>query len=156
VVSAFCADCQSGDEGLLDECGVAVRSVDQVTLLPPAVELGSAAAATPALTIVETVSDGDFVLAGDAACATSVGTASVTTHHAFVLDIHVSNSDVPDAPADPDFDKYFASFGFSRVRHLEEVGAARYPIPTTRFRRYRALRDVCVRSSRFQLRSGPP
>jgi hypothetical protein len=39
------------------------------------------------------------------------------------LDIHVFRSDVPDAHPDPDFDKYFASSGFSRVHQLEEVNA---------------------------------
>jgi hypothetical protein len=50
---------QSDDEGLLDECGAVVRSVDQVKLLPPAAELDSATAAPPALPIVKTVPDDD-------------------------------------------------------------------------------------------------
>jgi hypothetical protein len=86
--------------------------------------LDSAISATPALPIVETVPDDDSVLAGDAACATSVDTASITTHRPVVWDIHVVNSDVPDAPVDPHFGKYFASSGFSRVHQLKEVDAA--------------------------------
>jgi hypothetical protein len=49
----------------------------------------SATTATPALPIVDTISDDDSVLAGDAACATSVDTASVTTHRPVVWDIQV-------------------------------------------------------------------
>jgi hypothetical protein len=69
---------QAGDVGLLDECEAVVRSVDQVTLLPPDAELDSATAATPALSLVETVSDDDSVLAGDATCTISTDIASVT------------------------------------------------------------------------------
>jgi hypothetical protein len=116
-------DYQPGDEGLLDECGVAVRSVDQVTLLPPAAELDSAAAANLALPIVETVCYDDSVLIGDAACATSADTASVITHRPILLDIRVVKSDVPDAPPDPDFDKSFTSSGFFCVQQPEEVDA---------------------------------
>jgi hypothetical protein len=75
---------------------VAEVRLDQVTLLPPAAQLDSAAADIAALLVV---------LAGDATCATSADTASVTTHRPVVLDIRVVNSDVPDAPVDPDFDK---------------------------------------------------
>jgi hypothetical protein len=77
-------DCQSGDEGLVDACWSAIRRDDQVTLLPPAAELDSAAAATPALPIVEAVSDDDSVLTGDATCATSANTDSVITHRPLV------------------------------------------------------------------------
>jgi hypothetical protein len=70
-------------------------------------------AATPALPFVENVSDDDSGLAGDATCATSADTAFVRTHRPVVWDIRVVNSDVPDAPSDPDSDKYFASSGFS-------------------------------------------
>jgi hypothetical protein len=80
-------DHQPGDKGLLDEHGAAVHSVDQVTLLPPAEGLDSTAAATPELPIVETVPDDDFVHDGSDACATSVGTASLTTHRQVVWDI---------------------------------------------------------------------
>jgi hypothetical protein len=38
IFSALSPDYQPGDEGLPDKCGVVVRSVDQVTLLPPATE----------------------------------------------------------------------------------------------------------------------
>jgi hypothetical protein len=104
---------QPGDEGLLDECGTIVRSVDQVTLLLPDAVLDSAAAATPALPIVETVSDDDSVLAGDATCTTPADTASVTTHRPFAWDVRVAKSDVPNTPSGSDFDKCFASSGFS-------------------------------------------
>jgi hypothetical protein len=70
---------QPGDEELLDEYGAVVRSVKEVTLLRPAAELDSATAAAPALPIVETVSDDNFVLARDATCAVSEDAASVTT-----------------------------------------------------------------------------
>jgi hypothetical protein len=63
----------------------------------PAAEFGSATAATPALPIVETVSDDDSVLARDATCATSTDTASGTTHRPIVWSIRVVKSDVPDA-----------------------------------------------------------
>jgi hypothetical protein len=99
---------QFGDEGLLDERGAAVHSVDQVTLLPPAAELDSAATTTPALPVVETAPDDDSVHDGDDAYATSVDTASLTAHRPVVLDIHVVNSDVPDALEDPDINKCFA------------------------------------------------
>jgi hypothetical protein len=112
----------------LDERGAAVHSVDQVTLLPPADELDSAAATTPVLPIVETVPDDDSEHDDDDACATSVDTASLTTHRPVVWDINVVNSDVPDALEDPDFDKYSGSSGFSRVQHLEEVNTG---IPDT-------------------------
>jgi hypothetical protein len=69
--------------------------------------LDRAAAITPALPIVETVPDDDSEHYSDVARATSVDTASKTTHRAVVWDIHVGNSDVPDAPEDPDYDKYF-------------------------------------------------
>jgi hypothetical protein len=81
----------------------------------------AAAAATPALLIVKTVPDDDPVHEGDVACATSLDTASMTTHRPVLWDIHVVNSDVPDALEDLDFDKYFAPSGFSHVQHLEEV-----------------------------------
>ncbi len=60
--------------------GGSFRSVEQVTLLPPAAELDSAVA-TLALPIIETVSDDESVLTGD---ATSVDTASVITHYPIV------------------------------------------------------------------------
>jgi hypothetical protein len=62
--------------------------------------LDSVTTATPALPIIETVSDSDVTN------ATSAGT------------------DVPDAPPGPDSDEYFASSGLSLVHHLEEVDAA--------------------------------
>ena len=92
------SDYQPWDEGLLNGCVEAVRSVDQVTLLPPAAELDSAAAATPALPIVKTVPNDDTVLAGDAACPTSVDTASKTTHRRVVWNTHIVNGDVPMHP----------------------------------------------------------
>ena len=55
------------------------------------------------------------------------------------LHIQVVNRNVPAAPADPDFDNYFAPSGFCRVQQLEEVDAATpdtnqyrrlHPIPT--------------------------
>jgi hypothetical protein len=85
--------------------------------------LDSASAVTPALPIVETVSDDDSVLAGDATCATSADTASVTTHYPIFWYIRVVTSDIPDAPPDPDFAKYFVSSSISRVHQLEEVDA---------------------------------
>jgi hypothetical protein len=54
------------------------------------------------------------------------GQASTTTHLRVVWDIHVVNSDVPDAPADPDSDQYSASYSFSRVQQPDEVEVARY------------------------------
>jgi hypothetical protein len=70
----------------------------------------SAAAATPALPIVETVSYGDSVLAGDATCATPVDIASeIIPRRPIVWDIRVVKSDVPNAPPDPVSDKYFES-----------------------------------------------
>ena len=59
------------DEGLLDESGTVVRSVDKVTLLLPVAEFDSATSANPGLPIVGTVCDNDSVLAGDVTCATS-------------------------------------------------------------------------------------
>ena len=47
-----------------------------------------------------------------------------TTHRPIVWDIRVIKSGVPDASPGSDFDKYFASSGFSRVYQLEEVDAA--------------------------------
>jgi hypothetical protein len=38
-----------------------------------------------------------------------------------IWDINVVDSEIPDAPPDPDFDKYFASSGFDRVQHLKKV-----------------------------------
>ena len=65
-------DYQPDEEGLLDECGVAVRSDDRFTLVPPAAVLDSAAVTTPVLSIVETVSDDDSTyvrsLAGHRIC----------------------------------------------------------------------------------------
>jgi hypothetical protein len=123
VVSDFLVspspDYQPGDEGLLDAGGAVVRSVDQVTLLSPAAKLDNAAVATPALPLVETVSDDDYVLAGDGICATSADTTPVTTHRPVVWDIRVVKSNVPDAPPDLDFRKYFALSSFSRVHQLE-------------------------------------
>jgi hypothetical protein len=52
------------------------------------------------------------------------GQASTTTHLRVVWDIHVVNSDVPDAPADPDSDQYSASYSFSRVQQPDEVEVA--------------------------------
>jgi hypothetical protein len=90
--------------------------------------LDSDATTTPVLPIVKTVPDNDSVHDGDDACATSVDTASLTTHRPVVCDIHVVNSDVPDAPEDPIFNEDFTSFGFSRVQQLEEVSTG---IPDT-------------------------
>jgi hypothetical protein len=59
--------------------GVVDRSVNQVTLLPPAAELNSATAASSALAIVETIPDDDYVLARDATCEVSADITSVTT-----------------------------------------------------------------------------
>jgi hypothetical protein len=112
-------DYQLGDEGLLDAGGAVVRSVDQVTLLPPAAKLDSVTVTTPVLPLVETVSDDDSVLAGDGICATSADTAPVTAHRPIVWDIRVVKSNVPDAPPDLDFRKYFALSSFSRVHQLE-------------------------------------
>jgi hypothetical protein len=61
-------------------------------------QLDSATAATLALSIVDTVSDDDYVLAGDATHATSVDAASVTTHLPVVWDTRVVKTDVPDIP----------------------------------------------------------
>ncbi len=60
----------------------------------------------------------DSVFGADAACATSVDTASITTDRQVVWDIHVANGDVTDAPAAQDFD-----IRFSRMHRLEEVDA---------------------------------
>jgi hypothetical protein len=81
--------------------------------------LDSATVATPALPLVETVSDDDFVLAGDGVCATSAGSAPVKARSPVVWDILVAKSNVPDAPQDLDFRKYFALSSFSRVHQLE-------------------------------------
>jgi hypothetical protein len=93
-------DYQPGEVGLIDECGAAVRSVDQVALLPPAAKLDSATAAAPTLPIVETVSDDGFMLIGDATCATSADTASLITHRPNLWHIRVVKSDVPNATRD--------------------------------------------------------
>jgi hypothetical protein len=63
------------------------------------------------------------VLVGGATCAALMNTASVTTHRSIVWVIRVDKSDVPDAPLDPDFDKYFTSSRFSRVQQLKEDDA---------------------------------
>jgi hypothetical protein len=44
------------------------------------------------------------VAGGDAACATSVDTASITINRPVVWDIHVANGEVPDTPAAQDID----------------------------------------------------
>jgi hypothetical protein len=118
--------------------GAVVQSVDKVTLLPNAAKLDSATVATPALPLVETVSDDDSVLAGDDICATLADTAPMTTYRPVVWDIRVVKSNVPNAPPDPDFRKYFAFSGSSRVHQLEyafvpetydlSFGGARYRI----------------------------
>jgi hypothetical protein len=105
-----------------------VRSVDQITLLPPATELDSATNATPELTCVKTISEDDSVLAGDALCVTSADPAFVSTHRSVVWKIRADNSDAFDTLPDLDFDQYISSSGFSRVYQLEEVDAA---IPDT-------------------------
>jgi hypothetical protein len=61
-------------------------------------QLDSATAATLALSIVDTVSDDDFVLAGDAICATSADTASVTTRRPVVWDICIVKIDARYTP----------------------------------------------------------
>jgi hypothetical protein len=123
VVSDFLVrpspDYQHGDEGILDAGGAVVQSVDQVTLLSSAAKLDSATVATPALPLVETVSDDDSVLAGGGVCATTADTAPVTTHRPVVWDIRVVKSNVPDAPPELDFRKDFALSSFSRVHQLE-------------------------------------
>jgi hypothetical protein len=82
--------------------------------------LDSAAAATPALYVVKTTSDDDSVLAGDATCAISAGTASVITHRSIVWEIRVVKKDVPNAPPDSVSDQFFASSGISCVHQVEE------------------------------------
>jgi hypothetical protein len=77
------------------------------------------ASTTPALPLVETVSNDDSVLAGDGICATSADTAPVTAHRPVVWDIRTVKSNVPDAPPDLDFRKYFALSSFSRVHPME-------------------------------------
>jgi hypothetical protein len=121
-------------DGLLDEYGAAVRSVGQDTLLPPATELDNAAAAAvtnPALPTVDTVSDDDSVLAGDATCATSADNTSVITQRPIVWDIRVVKSDVPMHPQIP--------FLTNTLRRLVSLvctswrkSMRSYPIPTTR------------------------
>jgi hypothetical protein len=116
-------------KGLLDECGAAVRSVDRVTLLPPA-ELDSAAAAT-----LPTYRPRPY--------PTAIPCLLVTLHaqprwtsleiipRLYRLGYPVVKSDVPNAPPDPVSDKYFVSSGISSVHQPEEVDAS-YSIPTTR------------------------
>jgi hypothetical protein len=159
-------DYQPGDEGLLDECAAAVRSVDQITLLLPAAELDSAGAAaaaaaaaaatTPALPIVETVSYDGSVLARKATCATSVDTTSEIAHRPIVWDIRDIKGDVPNAPPDPFSDEYFVSSGISCVRQPEEGSrCVRIRYRQHVYRRCRPSRDVCFRSSHPRLCSSP-
>jgi hypothetical protein len=93
----------------------------------PAAELDSAAA-TLAVPIVETVSDDDSVLTGDATCTTSVDTASMITHRPiFVWGIRVVKSVL------------------CAVRYplCAPIGGSRYVyIRHQQHRRYRSSRDV--------------
>jgi hypothetical protein len=116
---------QPGDEELLDEYGAVVRSVKEVTLLRPAAELDSATAAAPALPIVETVSDDNFVLARDATCAVSEDTASVTTQRS----IRVVKS-VFDARPNSDL-KSTMRCPVSLICTNWKKSMCSYPIPTT-------------------------
>jgi hypothetical protein len=72
--------------------------------------------------LLYSVSDDDYVLARDAACATSTDTTSVTTHRP----IRVVETDVRDAHPDQDFDQYFAPSSLSGVHQLEEVDVLVY------------------------------
>lgn len=120
-------DYQTGDDGLLDTCRVVVRNVDQVTLLSPASELDSYCRSLLNWTVLpppllHSLSSRLYLTTNvcflcDATCATSSDTASATTHRPIL----VVKSGVPDAPPDHDFDKYFASSGFSGVHQLEQV-----------------------------------
>jgi hypothetical protein len=121
------------NEGLLDECGAVVRSVDRVTLLSPAAELDSATAATPVVPIVGTVCNDDSVLAGEVTCAASADTASMTTHRPIVSDI-IQILRRPDSSVCTNWRSRCV-----RIRYQRHV-LRRYP-------RYRSSQDAYDRSS---------
>jgi hypothetical protein len=169
VVFGFCVcpspDYQPGDEGLLDECEIVVRSVDQVTRLTPAAEFEIGQRyrnhSCTTYSIVKTVSDDDSVLAGDATRATSADAASATAHRPILWDIRVVKSEVTDAPLDPDFDKCFdpdfdknfALSGFSRVHQFGGSRCVRIRYRRQVSRKYRSSCDVYARPSHPRLHS---